>query len=690
VLPPTSFLYSSMRSWGPSGRVKRSNTMHPRTELARLTAHEKTRERGFLFPGGIELPNPPAVDRRKPAGDFFTKADGTLGLRPTQDLPLVTCVQAIQLLTKKAEDQCSEVGRFFRMYDKDKSGCIDTMEMRAMLLNFNIQMDDANFDKLMRKIDPDGSGEIQYDEFLDFFGAAISGGTADDENITTLQDTSAKKIELNKKEKPMEQMGFVSKEQCLKILGQKVAAMFAQVRQAFRSFDLDKSGSISKFEFRRLLSRFCLYLSDSNFDEVYREFDPDNGGEIEYDEFIGYFGEILAPKETGGISRALQGSITAEQADINNALWDAPPPTPPRVHKTRPSSAPSNRPPSTQMRLGQVTVSAHEAKMMLRYIAQKELSKLKQVWRAYDKNNTTVISTKALKDLTLGLGLKINNTEFGQLMSALQIKVATISLSQFLAAFKSKSFDPAVVQQVQQRMAAGARPVTAKGPTMKRMITKEDQILRSVLEKRILAEKGVIEAFRAWDRDKSRAMGKPEMMAMLAKFGIKLDDKTLSKMFKQFDSNNDGDVDIKEFVRYFERSEFEAINESKRASPVDIKRMPKPAALKQQKFKSNQRVIASKAIDALKTKIRRRMVVDSSMVIRACGAVDRNNSGLVKLAEMGVICDTYLFPVSRDHLATVLQPFTQASGIDYKSFIVHYAKAKTPEWRRNADSRLAY
>ena len=159
-------------------------------------------------------------------------------------------------------------------------------------------------------------------------------------------------------------MGFVTKEECLKILGQKVAAMFAQVRQAFRSFDLDKSGSISKFEFRRLLSRFCLYLSDSEFDKVYRDFDPDNGGEIEYDEFIGYFGEILAPKETGGISRALQGSITAEQADINNALWDAPPPTPPRVHKTRPSSAPSNRPPPTQMRVRNVAYLIFEKMMM--------------------------------------------------------------------------------------------------------------------------------------------------------------------------------------------------------------------------------------------------------------------------------------------------------------------------------------
>ena len=97
------------------------------------------------------------------------------------------------------------------------------------------------------------------------------------------------------------------------------------------------------------------------------------------------------------------------------------------------------------------------------------------------------------------------------------LQVATISLSQFLAAFSSKSFDPAVVQQVQQRMTAGARPVTPKAQQMKRVISKEDQILRSVLEKRILAEKGVIDAFRAWDRDKSRAMGKPEMMGMLAK-----------------------------------------------------------------------------------------------------------------------------------------------------------------------------
>jgi len=656
-----------------------------------MTAHEKTRERGFLFPGGVELPLPPKVDQRKPVGDFFTKADGTLGLRPTQDLPFVNCVQAIKLLTQKAEDQCAQVGHFFRMYDKDKSGFIDAVEMRAMLLNFNIQMDDANFNKLMKKIDPDGSGEVEYSEFLDFFGAAISGGSADDDNITTLQDTSAKEIEANKKQKPTEHMGMVSKEECLKILGQKVAAMFAQVRSAFRSFDLDKSGSISKFEFRRLLSRFSLYLNDRDFEQVYKEFDPDGGGEIEYNEFIGYFGTILAPKETGGISRALQGSITQDQSDALAALWDPPPPTPPRVQKARPSTAPSARnAAAVPLKLAQVTVSSHEAKMMLRYIAQKEQSRLKQVWRAYDKNNTSVISTRAFKDLVLGLGLKISNTEFSQLLSGLQIKVATLSFSQFMTGFSTKAFNPAVVQQVQQRMAAGARPITPKAQSMKRVVKKEDQILRQVLQKRLLAEKGCVEAFRAWDRDHSSSMGKPEMMAMLSKFGIKLDDKTLSRMFRQFDTNNDGNVDITEFLAYFSKSEFEAVIQTPKPAYQDVKRVAKPAEQRVEKFRSQQRSMNTKAIDSLKTKIQRKMIHDSSMVIRACGAVDRNHTGLIKLTEMGVICDTYLFPVARDSLATLLQPFTQEKGIDYKSFICHYAKAQTPEWRKNADSRLAY
>ena len=37
-------------------------------------------------------------------------------------------------------------------------------------------MTDSNFQELMRQVDPDGSGEISYQEFMEKFGSEIAGG----------------------------------------------------------------------------------------------------------------------------------------------------------------------------------------------------------------------------------------------------------------------------------------------------------------------------------------------------------------------------------------------------------------------------------------------------------------------------------------------------------------------------------
>lgn len=176
VLAPTSYFFETPAA---TKRLKKKNKHHPRTNLGRYTCYERQRDRGFLYPGGKEPEVPHSVTNRpvkaKPPGDLVVRADGTVVVAPVQGIPKVGVAQALQILTQKAQDQCTEVGRFFRMYDKDKSGAIDYNELRAMLLNFNIQLTDDHYQKLVRHIDPDLSGEIGYDEFLDFFGAAIQG-----------------------------------------------------------------------------------------------------------------------------------------------------------------------------------------------------------------------------------------------------------------------------------------------------------------------------------------------------------------------------------------------------------------------------------------------------------------------------------------------------------------------------------
>ena len=47
-------------------------------------------------------------------------------------------------------------------------------------------------------------------------------------------------------------------------------------------------------------------MSDKEFTKLFRRFDPDNGGEVTYEEFLKYFGGAISGQETGGIGQVLQ------------------------------------------------------------------------------------------------------------------------------------------------------------------------------------------------------------------------------------------------------------------------------------------------------------------------------------------------------------------------------------------------
>ena len=53
----------------------------------------------------------------------------------------------------------------FRQFDEDKSGRLDYMEFRHALTFMGVILQDDEFEYLMAKIDSDGSGVIDYNEF---------------------------------------------------------------------------------------------------------------------------------------------------------------------------------------------------------------------------------------------------------------------------------------------------------------------------------------------------------------------------------------------------------------------------------------------------------------------------------------------------------------------------------------------
>lgn len=52
----------------------------------------------------------------------------------------------------------------FKMFDKDGSGLISTVEIKQVL-SFGKSLDDKAVDEIIRKVDENGDGQISFEEF---------------------------------------------------------------------------------------------------------------------------------------------------------------------------------------------------------------------------------------------------------------------------------------------------------------------------------------------------------------------------------------------------------------------------------------------------------------------------------------------------------------------------------------------
>jgi len=58
-----------------------------------------------------------------------------------------------------------ELKEAFRLFDKEQQGFISTKTLRALLLEIDDKLTDAELDQAIDEIDADGSGKIEFEEF---------------------------------------------------------------------------------------------------------------------------------------------------------------------------------------------------------------------------------------------------------------------------------------------------------------------------------------------------------------------------------------------------------------------------------------------------------------------------------------------------------------------------------------------
>ncbi|CAF1330997.1 unnamed protein product [Rotaria sp. Silwood1] len=127
----------------------------------------------------------------------------------------------------------------FDLFDRDRSGTISLSELKQILVALNFNPTDSLVRKVMKEMDIDGNGSVEFDEFVKVMKNVYERKFTDDE-----------------------------------------------MRRAFKCFDMDNSGYITASELHEVLRRLNRDVSERRINEVLREVDTDHDGKISYEEFV--------------------------------------------------------------------------------------------------------------------------------------------------------------------------------------------------------------------------------------------------------------------------------------------------------------------------------------------------------------------------------------------------------------------
>merc|ERR1719449_3155 len=137
------------------------------------------------------------------------------------------------------QDQVEEFREAFALFDKDGDGTITADELGVVMRSLGRKPTMEELKAMIAEVDDDGSGEIEFPEFLSLMASK-------------LQDTDS----------------------------------VEEMREAFLVFDRDKSGSVTASELKHVMNNLGEQVTDEEVQEMIVEADADGDGELSFDDFL--------------------------------------------------------------------------------------------------------------------------------------------------------------------------------------------------------------------------------------------------------------------------------------------------------------------------------------------------------------------------------------------------------------------
>uniref|UniRef100_A0A1I8G9Y4 Calmodulin n=3 Tax=Macrostomum lignano TaxID=282301 RepID=A0A1I8G9Y4_9PLAT len=156
--------------------------------------------------------------------------------------------QAETMSTDKPEDglteeQIEEFREAFSLFDKDGDGTITNKELASVMRALGQNPSQEELKEMIKEVDQDGSGSIEFDEFLEMMKKQMNSADSEEE-----------------------------------------------VRRAFRLFDADGDGFLSATELHQVMQNLGERLTMEEVEAMIGEADTDRDGQVSFSEFAKIMG----------------------------------------------------------------------------------------------------------------------------------------------------------------------------------------------------------------------------------------------------------------------------------------------------------------------------------------------------------------------------------------------------------------
>jgi calmodulin len=134
---------------------------------------------------------------------------------------------------KIAEFKCA-----FELFDKDNDGVITCKELGVVLNTLGQELSNEDLNDLIKDVDTNDNGRIDFEEFLNLM-------------VRKMKDTDTEE----------------------------------EMQEAFRVFDREGSGYITKKSMKDVMVQLGENLSFEDLEDIMRDYDGDHDGQLNYDDF---------------------------------------------------------------------------------------------------------------------------------------------------------------------------------------------------------------------------------------------------------------------------------------------------------------------------------------------------------------------------------------------------------------------